>query len=552
VHEGRSTGDGRRPRGPGVVYAALSGVIAVALGAIAFTAEAPPPPTIAEFAPSALDVIDDAPPEQTTRFGSAEGSVGVIPGSAPTPTPIPQLDPVDVPRVRRCVGDPPRQIEDPQSPPCVPYWQGDNGGATSELGVTGNEIRIGFPSGGEAYEHLLLTFLNRRFEFYGRQLVRVQLPCSGSQAPEQEVACAKAAADEYDVFASARGDSHGAPYANELARQGVLFAAYQPFFDRDFMDARHPYVWQYAMGADELFRLTGDWICSRFAGRPARYAADAVLRGRPRTFGVVFQQVEGDESLDASLLTDELRSCDAEPEVVIETNYRFSTDFQSEATTIAVQMKSEDVTSVICLCHAISFGDLTRAATSQSYYPEWLASSYAFMDIDWHLRTWSEHSQLGQLMGISIMPRHWPPADHPSVWAAREVDPGFDPETHGVAGTHAADQMYRSMLVLASGIQLAGPNLNPQFFERALHDTAFPNPDHPLEAGDVGFAGDHTMTDDAAEWWWSAGGRSPYSQSSGSGTICYVDGGARRSLGTWPSGDDPFFDPPCDSGASGV
>lgn len=48
-----------------------------------------------------------------------------------------------MPKVRRCVGDPPRQIEDPHSPPCVPYWAGGNGGATWP-GVTADEVRIGY------------------------------------------------------------------------------------------------------------------------------------------------------------------------------------------------------------------------------------------------------------------------------------------------------------------------------------------------------------------------------------------------------------------------
>src|SRR5688500_1174590 len=36
---------------------------------------------------------------------------------------------------KRCVGSPPRQTEDPLSPPCVAHFEGDNGGATYQ-GVT--------------------------------------------------------------------------------------------------------------------------------------------------------------------------------------------------------------------------------------------------------------------------------------------------------------------------------------------------------------------------------------------------------------------------------
>src|SRR5581483_1230418 len=42
-----------------------------------------------------------------------------------------------------CVGSPPRQTEDPLSPPCVPYWRGDNGGATYQ-GVSASQIVVLF------------------------------------------------------------------------------------------------------------------------------------------------------------------------------------------------------------------------------------------------------------------------------------------------------------------------------------------------------------------------------------------------------------------------
>ena len=44
-------------------------------------------------------------------------------------------------QTKRCVGKPPRQTEDPLSPPCVASFDGDNGGKTYQ-GVTSDEIRI--------------------------------------------------------------------------------------------------------------------------------------------------------------------------------------------------------------------------------------------------------------------------------------------------------------------------------------------------------------------------------------------------------------------------
>src|SRR5207247_1695555 len=81
------------------------------------------------------------------------------------------------------------------------------------------------------------------------------------------------------------------------------------------------------------------------------------------------------------------------------------------------------------------------------------------------------------------------------------------------------------------GFQMAGPDLTPETFERGLRQTRFPNPAHPIMAGAAGFRdGDHSMTDDAAEVWWSNAARSPY-EDQGLGTFCYVDAGARRRAG---------------------
>src|SRR5687768_2178126 len=44
-------------------------------------------------------------------------------------------------QVYRCVGDPPRQSEDPLAPPCVPFFEGDNYGDTAQ-GVTREEITV--------------------------------------------------------------------------------------------------------------------------------------------------------------------------------------------------------------------------------------------------------------------------------------------------------------------------------------------------------------------------------------------------------------------------
>src|SRR5439155_5467201 len=103
---------------------------------------------------------------------------------------------------------------------------------------------------------------------------------------------------------------------------------------------------------------------------------------------------------------------------------------------------------------------------------------------------------------------------------------------------------YRELLLLASGVQMAGPRLTPATFAAGLHRTRFPNPSHPIMAGAVGFGDDFSMTDDATQLWWSSSQPGPYNE--GVGAWCYVDGGARYRSGTWPAGSAGLFRPPCD------
>src|SRR5438067_5052613 len=138
----------QRPRGPGYLLTAAATAGVLLLGVVALSVAQPSPPTVAEFAPSALDQIKAPPSRQGTDVGSGKGGGKTNNKSKPSPTPTvtPTAPEIIQPRVKNCVGDPPRQIEDPQSPPCVNYWQGNNGGATA-FGVTANEIRISVPYG---------------------------------------------------------------------------------------------------------------------------------------------------------------------------------------------------------------------------------------------------------------------------------------------------------------------------------------------------------------------------------------------------------------------
>ena len=553
-----SRDDTRRPRGPGVVYAALSTALAVMVGTIALRATQTPPPTIAEFAPQAQALIEDAPDEQTSQFGSRDGGLGGT--TDPTPPPVGADGQfIDAPRVRRCVGDPPRQIEDPQSPPCVPYWDGDNGGSTSK-GVDRNEIRIIAARAEDSFQTVrpevitaLEGFFNSRFEFYGRKLRLIPERYGATNDVVEAQAQAREADQVHKPFASTHfmfGVGAG-PYHDELARSKIVSVrGPDGNVEHRYLAAQRPYTWSYIMSVDRMLVNIGQWVCGRLAGRDADHAGSGV-QGDDRVFGIITATYTPEDLVvEPEPLERELGDCGVTSKVTLVNPFAGSGELDAEGWRNAMlQMQTNDVTTILCVCTWWDAYGVRGEADRQAYFPEWLVSSYGFNDTSMsanYARAFFANSQQRTTFGLTFQPRQVRFSNEPVVWAINEGGgPNVEAEQGGFDHWTNRD-FYHSLLLIASGIQMAGPNLTPEAFEDALHTTHFPNPDHPIMAGAVGFAGrSYSMTIDGAEWWWSETEPNPYGE--GQGTVCYIDGGARHRAGSWPSGTAPFFEPPCDS-----
>lgn len=546
----------RQPRSPGLVYSATTVAMVVLIGAIALTVRQTPPPPVAEFAPQVRQ-IKDAPQEQAL-LGDPVG------GIPPTPSPLPDSQSPGgvkiVPRQLRCVGDPPRQIEDPQSPPCVPFWQGNNGGATAR-GVTRDEIRIRIPTYEDdnryRFYEALRKFFNARFQFYGRELVfsygRGDLGGSicANQKSEAE------AADDAKIFASTfYRAAQGFCYHEELARRKILSITGSYFGqEASYLERFQPYLFQYLMPADEMFANLGEWACKNLKGRPARYGDPTNANGT-RLFGIIQQTYYDQDPTTTAALERELDACDQSiPEDRKARNaVRQGSDEDVQPAAVdpatsnqtVLKMKTAGVTSVFCMCQLFTFGALAKAASNQGYFPEWIISTYGPLDITTSMTLGAAPpEQLQHAFGLDFDPIQVPLEFTPLYWGAKEGDPGVS-LNNSSATVHNREEIYRPLLVLASGIQMAGPKLTAQTFAEGLWKTRFPNPDHIIKAGKVAFSGRRLgMTTDGAEFWWSNTARSPYRDSGGDqGTFCYADGGRRHVKGAWPSrGDAVLFRP---------
>lgn len=568
----------RRVRRPGRTSGLLNYGIVIALLAVLLplllNAATSAPPTAAEFSPNASQVIKQAPPGEAAAVNGHGGGVGVG-GKSPTPTPTPtptKTQSISANLLKNCVGPPPdRQIEDPQSPPCIRYWQGDNGGATAP-GVTRDAIYVAVPTpnGFNTDYAALQNFFNNRFEFYGRKLIFEYCSPkagSGSQGsgnqPDQTADAAQAAAGcgtGNRPFASTFYQFDNGRYYNQVmaCRYKVITVGSWEPFDTSFMNECAPYFYNYPMVSQDMFGRIGDWSCARLVGHNAEWSGDAALKSTKRNFGIFLAPYTADDpvarrsALDG--LVNRLRQCGAnvpEKQIIInpvgETQPGLAVDSASAQNAIS-QMERANVSTIICLCATFPFGALARAASSNSYHPEWIGSTFGGLDqIVIQELSAAPADETRGLFGLTFVPRQINPLLEPFNEALQEGDPSLGPQTKSTDYSNFT-QVYRPLLMLASGLQMAGPHLTPQTFLEGLRKARFPNPITNIHAGAVGVPDGYTFTRDAAEWYFDPTARGPYSDdAAGKGAICYLDSGARHDYGTWAR-TEPQRPGSCDSG----
>lgn len=556
---------GRAARVPGSVFSVLALAVLV-LVATALNPAQPPPPAVAEYAPAAVKAITEAPPEQSAEDGTADGTSGpqgeaggdssTGPGTTAPPTrpPVgPSTGPsggpvIDVARVSRCVGNPPRQTEDPQSPPCIPYFEGDNGKATSP-GVTENEIRIAMPNASGDDIVQLERYFNTRFQFYGRQMKIVRdVGCFGGTPASAKSAAQGIAA--LNVFGTVGFcDIGGVEYYfyDELARNKIVSVSNRVTvqYEKD-LAAFHPYEWTYLPTFDKASRHLAELNCS-LKGKPAAYAGPQYI-GATRKFGLISNKFTDAPSPDLSAADAALAACGIDP-VRAQITYEreggtggqgASPQTAQEVAAAIVRMKDAGVTTIIVLTHSLTTRQIYAALEGQGYQPEIAISTNFYNDEDLGIAQMPK-SQAAHTFGISTWNKFVRVADEPWYAALKEIDPNYR-FCCPPFGYYGARFDYHAMLVMAAGIQMAGPNLTPESFARGLQTARWPNPPTEKWPGKVTVSeGTHSYMEDAAAIWFDNSAASEYS---GRGAFCYVENGARRRVGQWPA-QDGLFSQPC-------
>nr|MBA2281662.1 hypothetical protein [Acidimicrobiia bacterium] len=450
--------------------------------------------------------------------------------------------------VAPCPDRPAQVVGDPYSPPCFAF-EGPNGGAT-HTGVSDTTIRVSFrvtddrgfqqtlaelagASLSDTPETVkntvagLAQYFSQNFQFYGRSIEIVFYDGVGSNTAEL-VGKGRAEAEQdavtvggLGVFADLSATSE--PYTDALVRQGVV-ALGNPYLSRQYHDERGPFVWSLAVNGTEVAEFAAEFAAKRLAGGTADFAGGTIA-GAPR---VIATLAPNNPWYQESVLVarDRYTALSGLPNGP---NYEYVLDLgilSNQASELIPRMKNDGVTTVICGCDPIFPVFLSGVAARENYFPEFIIAGTALTDADVVGQLWNQEFA-SHAFGVSPLQDFVPPTQTAAYTAFQSVRQGEEP-------AFSVDLIYYQMYELAIGIQMAGPNLNPETYRQGMYD--YPPRSGPYGLWDFG-PGDHTSADDVREIYWDPAAVSSYNGRPGA--YIGVNGGARYRRDELPSGPFP-------------
>ncbi len=434
---------------------------------------------------------------------------------------------------------------DPYSPPCRTF-QGNNGGSTSP-GVTGDSIKVavrlsGFSNGmldalskvanakipNESPQLIantingLVEYFNKNFEMYGRKIDLVNFDGKGDILKEmtgggQEAAEADALKVQQEIKAFADISAVSPVYADALSRRQIINIG-APYVSREWLSQRRPYSWSQFTDCSTTVESVASYYVTKLGKRNADYAG-AGLKGQPRRPAIIAPENSWyQECVNSGLKIIEKAGLKAE----LNEKYRLDINQMSiQAGEKLAKLKNAKITTVICGCDPLFLTFLTAKAKEQNYNPEWVITGVALIDNDL-IGSILEQGQWSRSFGVSFSGPPQPEGQGLGYKAYKSVR--RDEPSIGV------ELIYNQLELLAIGIQMAGPKLNPLTFEKGMFD-------YPVRTGPSGTwgfkPGDYSTSDDAREVFWNRPAISP--QTREPGTYQNPNGAARFPIGKWPA-----------------
>jgi hypothetical protein len=203
---------------------------------------------------------------------------------------------------------------------------------------------------------------------------------------------------------------------------------------------------------------------------------------------------------------------------------------QQTAITAMQRLEDDGVTTVVFMSDPIGPRFFTNAATSQGYYPEHLLAGSGLIDYDVLGRLY-ETSQWVNAFGPGHLAEPIPFSQSDAAKAAADV---------GVTGLYSgANLLYAYMSLVATQVQMAGPNLTPATVERGVLNLpasgGWERTRNPASVLVKFGPGDYTAIEDSRHTWWDPGATSKID--GGTGAYRAVEGGRRWEMGKWAGGE---------------
>jgi hypothetical protein len=431
------------------------------------------------------------------------------------------------------------------SPICVPLYKGNNGGSTSR-GVTGDTITLTFRRTNSAEEKAAFSIarnaapgtddeylsdlrayvdiFNKNYELYGRRVVIKDYQPQGDNLEEDQgrnIAGAQADASKaHDLGAFAdvtQSPSLAAtiPYEEALAQEQVVGIG-AIGITADWFKRLAPWQFSPIPDATKAAIAAVHSMCQRAVGLPAISAGDPLYRTQTRKFGLVAPDYPEAQKAADIFDTGMQRECG----VKFAKRIAYTIDvarFGDQSASMAAQMKAAGVTTLVCACDPLVEITFSQAAEGQRYSPEWLVTAF----YDPQARETSQNQWAHAVSGQFI--KFPPRPQRESYKIFKLARPNAEP------AERYFDLAYTMAVYVFSGLQGAGPNLNPQTLQQAF----FNMPRSAL--GDIGTWGGgpqaFTPNLDAFFSWWDPNRPSDFDGVNGMWVPC--------EGGRWFPYDDP-------------
>jgi hypothetical protein len=446
--------------------------------------------------------------------------------------------------------------------PCIEPWDEteDNGGATSQ-GVTADEILVvNYQQEPDPLQQALVEdagantdpALNNEvevnyielfadvYETYGRTVRVETLEASGGPDDATAAQADALRAIELEPFAVVGAPTTDA-WAQEIADAGIICVACGNAEGAEKVADNAPYWWPTGMNPSQADAHLVDMVGTQFVGKPAEFAGDEAMHSEERVFGWIQAETETYEYKSRNDAFEEAFADEYDGEIASRFTYLFDPSKAADIGTTAVaRMKEAGVTTIIISTDPLIPAEITKEATAQDYFPEWIIGPSVLADTTIFGRTFDQE-QWSHAMGLGLTAaraeRELSDSYHVYDWYFGEP-PAVNTQAVLAPGPER----------LARGIHLAGPNLTPESFERGMfrsprYDTGLTDTRDSWGEG-VWPEVDRNSSDDATAIWWDpdATGKDE-AGNEGTGQIVYVDGGHRYLPDEWPTDAIAWFDP---------